>query len=242
MKSIAEQRAFYNERWLAQRSVGRKKVQRCIGILEAVLETEVTNPRILDLGCGSGWLTSVLGMMGEATGVDLSDTAIQEAKSRYPGARFEAGDVLEWRNGSAGEFDIVVSQEVIEHIVEQEKYISVAYDALCDGGYLILTTPNKRRCHTAGTEYIKLSAEQPIENWLTIGELRKLMISKFQDVQVRTLIGGIGGRGVDRWINSTRLRRMMRRLGVNWIYEGFLLKAGFGLHTLIVGRKTGRRT
>src|SRR5262245_43896671 len=90
---IEYQRDFYNHRWGSVSPVGGPKLARCIGILEEVLGADIRQPRILDLGCGTGWLTNILSAIGPTTGVDLSDGAIDEATARYPAAHFIQADI-----------------------------------------------------------------------------------------------------------------------------------------------------
>lgn len=55
----------------------------------AILETLKTleGQKIVDVGCGEGWLTREMGKMGwEATGIDAIETLIQEAKNKGPEA------------------------------------------------------------------------------------------------------------------------------------------------------------
>jgi len=76
---------------------------------------------VLELGCGVGTLT---GLLGEALGeggsivaVDLSPASIESAERRlgaFGNVRLLAGDVLEME--LTGRFDVVVLPDVIEHI------------------------------------------------------------------------------------------------------------------------------
>ena len=49
--------------------------------------------RVLDVGCGTGFLTRYLG--GEVVGLDQSDTMLEAARRRIPRAEFLRGDALE---------------------------------------------------------------------------------------------------------------------------------------------------
>src|SRR5579863_8386094 len=40
--------------------------------------------RVLDVGCGTGWLGNVLAERGLVTGTDLSPEAIAQGRERYP--------------------------------------------------------------------------------------------------------------------------------------------------------------
>src|SRR5262249_46394701 len=82
-------------------------------------------PTILDMGCGMGWFANQLAEFGSTTGIDLSDDAIAQAKSKFPQVTFVAGNVLEM-DLPQRHFDVVVSQEVIAHVPAQNVYLESA--------------------------------------------------------------------------------------------------------------------
>src|SRR5438093_4691224 len=75
--------------------------------------------RVLDIGCGNGFLAGYfLGKGCRVVGIDLSTTGIHIARSSHPGGRFEIASADENILAVLNEppFDIVVSTEVIEHL------------------------------------------------------------------------------------------------------------------------------
>ncbi|MGD0028125.1 MAG: class I SAM-dependent methyltransferase [Candidatus Bathyarchaeia archaeon] len=97
---------------------------------------------VLDVGCGDGFVTRAIsklpGVM-EVHGVDISDTAIRVAKSKYPHIDFKVGQVANLpfeRNY----FDVVVAIELIEHIYDTEQMFREFSRVLKDAGHLIITT------------------------------------------------------------------------------------------------------
>jgi len=92
---------------------------------------------ILDAGCGIGYGTHILG----AIGVDLDLEALHIAKSRYSHLDFVRADVhsLPFRKES---FDMIVSFEVIEHVIDVQRYTKEIYDCLKMHGLLFISTPN----------------------------------------------------------------------------------------------------
>jgi 2-polyprenyl-6-hydroxyphenyl methylase/3-demethylubiquinone-9 3-methyltransferase len=100
--------------------------------------------RVLDLGCGNGYLAGQLLDRGYTTvGVDLSTSGIEICRRTYPKGRFELlradADVLK----ELGEppFDVVVSTETIEHLYDPKSFVRGAYTALRPGGRFIVSTP-----------------------------------------------------------------------------------------------------
>jgi hypothetical protein len=132
---------------------------------------------------------------------------------------------------------MVVSHEVLEHIERQEAYLEVAYELLRKGGYLILTTPNKRTVEASATDEHAAGELQPIEEWVTIGELKRMLLRRFSIVRATTICPGFGSKGMYRIVSSPVVRGALRRLGVAWIFDKMALDLGFGLHILAIGRK-----
>lgn len=98
--------------------------------------------RILDLGCGPGVITSRLAALGHSViGIDVAEDGIRLARASYQNIRFEIGSVYDDLRPLAGEVDVVVSSEVIEHLYSPARYLQNIYDVLVPGGHLILTTP-----------------------------------------------------------------------------------------------------
>ncbi len=133
---------------------------------------------ILDLGCGSGWLTAFVSKYGSATGVDFAPNAIRAAQEKYAGkASFVVADAESPTLGVPMDkpYDLVISSEVIEHIENQPAHLRTITQFLGRNGWLIFTTPNKRLWDFYTTEPRFEANVQPIENWLTPEEAVALL-------------------------------------------------------------------
>lgn len=78
---------------------------------------------VLDVGCGDGYLCSVLKeKVGMVSGMDISETRIKRAKKGFKGIDFRTGDVtaLPYKNDF---FDLVIAVEVLEHIRNFKKSV-----------------------------------------------------------------------------------------------------------------------
>jgi len=76
--------------------------------------------RLLDVGCGDGFWTSLFQELGyAATGVDLSSGGIEAARSRYPGIPFLVADADEALPFEPGSFDVVFCR-AISHFGEAD--------------------------------------------------------------------------------------------------------------------------
>lgn len=230
--TIAEQKAFYDSRWQQLEHANNLKRARAAAILSALAETDLKLPRILDLGCGTGWLSNILSMFGTTTGVELSGHAVAEAGRRFPHVTFVEGNFLEWNRGE--QFEVIVAQEVIEHFLDHEAFMARVASLLSPGGYLILTTDNPQT-QAEIPDYDQNWGKQPIENQTSLGGLKRLSKRHGLDVvRATTIVPGYGSLSLKyRVLNSRRIqglvgRRFLRQLAC---------RMGCGLHLLLVARK-----
>jgi 2-polyprenyl-3-methyl-5-hydroxy-6-metoxy-1,4-benzoquinol methylase len=235
-QNLEEQASFYDERWSKFQYAHGPKLIRATAILNALASLRLRTPHMLDLGCGIGWLTGILSQFGPTTGVELSSLAIEEARKRYPLAQFVQADVLNWDH-PAKSFDVVISQEVLEHMEDQAKYLDIAADLLKDDGWLILTTPNRKILEAMTPQSRAEVCDQPIEKWLTKQELAHLLDAHFTVIHMSTLVTGFGYYGVHRLVNSIRLVDFFTSLGLRRLYDSMRLSLGFGLHILVVAQR-----
>lgn len=235
--SIEAQRKFYNQRWADSPYLTPLKLERCIAILESLKALPVAQPEIIDLGCGNGWLSSILAHLGPTVGVDLSDQAIEAARGKYPAVKFIQADLARWEHAGLGPFDVVVSQEVIEHFNDQRQYLRLAYDLLRPQGYLILTTPNARTFAAMREDHQQAWSGQPIENLLDEKRLRQLVEAYFEVLTLRTIIPAYGLKGIYRLFSSARIKRASQKLHFAGALKGARLRLGLGLHFVLVAKK-----
>jgi SAM-dependent methyltransferase len=238
MDPIQSQKEYYDQRWQREPFANSLQAARCAAIVEALSRLAVKEPRILDLGCGTGWLSAILGQFGPTTAVDLSDYAVQQASERYPWVRFFQANILEWTEASKlGPFDVVVSQEVIEHIDDQPAYLRIAQGCLRDRGILLLTTPNARTFAAMPDELGRSWSDQPFEELLTVSDVGRLVERWFDILQITTIIPGHGVKGLYRIASSYKLGRLLEALRLRHAFDAACLQAGYGLHTFVVARK-----
>ena len=237
MNILTIQKEYYDRRWVQEKFINNLQASRCATILGAIARLDFSQPRILDLGCGSGWLSGILGQLGPTVGVDLSDYAVKTGCNVYPWVQFYSANILQWERASQiGQFDIVVSQEVIEHVSDKPKYLKIAFDFLRDGGVLIITTPNARSFAAMHDELRESWSDQPLEDLLTCQSLEQMTRALFDIVDVTTVIPG-GHKGLYRFVNSQKVRRLLETFGLYRAFEAACLRAGFGLHILVVAKK-----
>jgi len=145
---------------------------------------------VLDIGTGSGHIIQLVSKKCKsATSVNLEDERI--AKEGY--TFVEVKDVhLPFDNGT---FDVVISNQVIEHIPVQDIHINEIYRVLKNGGIAYIATPSQ---YTLIEPHFKLPflswLPRPLSNlyvklfnhkrWdiypLTLGKLTKIAMPKFE--------------------------------------------------------------
>lgn len=102
--------------------------------------------RVLDLGCGDGWMTAQIAAVGAAaTGVEVALAAVARARARHPELDFRFAEIDERLPVEDGAFDTVWASEVIEHVADTARWFSEVRRVLRPGGRLLLTTPNHSR-------------------------------------------------------------------------------------------------
>ncbi len=100
--------------------------------------------KILDIGCGNGYVASKLAEMGHSLiGVDSSPDGIDIASLAYPTLHFKVCSVYDEKlANTVGELvDCIISVEVVEHLFFPRKLLEQSYRILRKGGHLLVSAP-----------------------------------------------------------------------------------------------------
>jgi len=188
---------------------------------------------ILEVGCGTGWLSDSLASIGPTIGVDLSPKAIAHAKTRGAGATYLCGDFIDL--DLPGPFDLIVSADSISHVPDQRAFVDRCADLLRPGGRLVLMTQNGfiyRR-----SSWVEPPADGQIRRWPTREELRKLLRERFTVEYTTTVAPFTGNLGVMRFANSGVVRGIARRvLGLDGVVRLYS-RLGLGAELVVVARR-----
>ena len=154
----------------------RLRADIIFGFIEkfVVPATASRNLRILDLGCGRGWLSALLSRYGSVLGVDPVPAAIDRARVLFPDLDVRVADSSQLISaGLEGQFDLVVASEVIEHVVHDQKanFVNDIQRLLKPSGFAILTTPRGELWNLWSRNG---GSEQPVEEWISEADLRRL--------------------------------------------------------------------
>lgn len=115
--------------------------RREVDLIKSELQA-VKPKRILDFGCGAGWLSKILTSYNcEVVRIDLSHVLIKRAKRAAPMVTFVVADGMNLPFGD-GAFDAVVSIATLHH-VEARKGLKEVRRVSKNRGMLMLMEPNK---------------------------------------------------------------------------------------------------
>jgi 2-polyprenyl-3-methyl-5-hydroxy-6-metoxy-1,4-benzoquinol methylase len=201
--AVAAQADFWN-RWNREvrehRPPDAPTLRRQQEVLEALARAGVRGGRLLEVGCGTGWLAARLQELGDVTATDLADEVIARARAAHPGVRFLAGDFMTLEAGAG--YDVVVCLETLSHFVDQSAFVARLASCLRAGGRLLLTTQN--RSVFERRDDVTPRAPGQIRNWVDARQLRALLTPHFRIVRLTSLLPE-GHRGILRVLNSPRL-------------------------------------
>lgn len=167
---------FFYERFADQfdEATNRYDMERRLSIVfDDLLSTGCRSKLILDAGCGTGWF-SARARQGGATVVslDVGTRLLAQTARKCDSARV-AASVCDLPFAS-GQFDIVISSEVIEHTPDPARAVGEMSRVLRPGGRLALTVPNRLWHPTVVVaNRLGLRPYDGYENWVTWG-LRRM--------------------------------------------------------------------
>lgn len=105
------------------------------------------NYKVLDLGCGEGFLLSIMPKAKEKIGLDISNEAIKKAKEilkNKPKIKCLKGDAHNTKFKSKY-FDVITCSEMLEHVPYPKKVISEMHRILKDDGKVVISVPDERK-------------------------------------------------------------------------------------------------
>jgi len=138
------------ERWNAIADAYAARCSKCGDSCKEVLLTptvlellgQVAGKRILDAGCGEGFLSRLLAERGASVvAVDYSDEMLRLARERTPSALdvvYAHADFAQLDMLPANSFDIVASVTAIQDVPDYESAIAEACRCLIPGGFFLL--------------------------------------------------------------------------------------------------------
>jgi SAM-dependent methyltransferase len=200
-------------------------------VVGAVAALPLSRPRILEVGCSTGWLAPKLAALGSYEGWDISDGAVELARRNHPSCRFETVDIHDVGFGGQP-FDVVVCVDAVAYFRDQDAALTNARSLLAPGGYLVLTTVNPYVY--SRMSWIGPPGEGQVRKWLTKSDLRDLLERTSFQLSASWTILPDGDQGVLRWINSRKLNTpvwaLLSTQRVEHVKEAF----GLGQYRVVV--------
>jgi SAM-dependent methyltransferase len=239
--SLETQRRFWNwhwEHWEERKIINDWTLKRGDAILEILQSLSLNQPEILDFGCGKGWFTEKLALVGKATGIDLSEEAIAMAQLRSPNVTFIAGNVYDFPL-QPEKYDVIVSQEVLTHVENPGAYLDRAANLLKPGGYLILACANKFVMERLGNADWNVQPPEHISWYPSMKDLKELLRTKFQILRATTILP-VGNGGALRLINSYKFNRALELVIPRRFLDALKERAGFGYQLVVLAQKIGQ--
>jgi 2-polyprenyl-6-hydroxyphenyl methylase/3-demethylubiquinone-9 3-methyltransferase len=125
---------------------------------------------VIDIGCGGGLVSEPLARMGaKVTGLDAGDANIKAAMVHAEGAGLDIDYRVGAVEGLLAEggrtYDLVLSLEVVEHVVDAARFLADCAQLVRPGGLLIVATLNR----TARAFALAIVGAERVLRWLPPG-------------------------------------------------------------------------
>jgi ubiquinone/menaquinone biosynthesis C-methylase UbiE len=142
MRELYEARA--EQQYAAPAPLPDPRIDRKFARICALVRRQLPCRAFLDAGCGDGRYLAALDaeLPERIAGVDISERILETARARVPRAELQQAN-LESLPFPDGEFDLVLSSQVIEHVVDADAALRELVRVLRPGGTLVLSTDNK---------------------------------------------------------------------------------------------------
>ena len=138
--------------------------------------------RILDVGCGSGALASIV-PAGSYLGIDVDEESLSNARQLHPEHRFQTKLPFD-----DSDFNTVVSLAVIEHVPQPTDFLAelVAHLAPSTDARIVLTTPHPAVAwaHSVGARLGLFSLHASKQHKHFLGRSRLELLAKACNLQL----------------------------------------------------------
>ncbi len=100
------------------------------------------NNQILEIGCGTGFLSRQLYHRGfKVTGIDSSEIAIKQAKKSSIFVDYYYQDAIEFLANNQAKYNLIISKYTIAFIEDLERFLTLATDNLTKDGQILIISP-----------------------------------------------------------------------------------------------------
>jgi 2-polyprenyl-3-methyl-5-hydroxy-6-metoxy-1,4-benzoquinol methylase len=176
-------------------------------------ETGNSNVEILDAGSGFGqysYYLSTLNKFWKILGVDIWEDHIHDCNNFFVRLKkenisFRIADLTRYIEKE--KFNLIITIDVMEHILEDEKVFRNFNMSLKQGGMLLVSTPSDKGGSEAHSESDKSFIEEHVRNGYNIEDIKtKLQNAGFRDIYAKY---SYGTPGHISWLLSMKLPILM---------------------------------
>lgn len=136
---------------------------------------------VVDFGCGTGWLSQAMGMMGcEAIGLDISEAALEIARTavaEHPYLRTRPISFLQIGDGTIplpdASADRLVCFDSFHHVADQAAWLKEFYRVLKPGGRIAFHEPGPHHSQCEGAQH-EMRQYGVIENDIVVETIRDI--------------------------------------------------------------------
>jgi SAM-dependent methyltransferase len=228
--------------------VWRRGQDRRLALIRQYVELRAK--RILDVGCGLGMYVSQFRQFSDDVfGVDIDPDKIGKASEWLPNLRVSPAEELPFDDDS---FDLILLNEVIEHVDDDRKTIREAFRVLAPGGHIVVYAPNRLYPFETHGFFFAGKYHGPcnlpiLANWVPNGVRNYFAphVRIYTQSEVRRLFEGLNVEfvvqshifpGCDNWAERGIMGRLFR--DTMHVVEHSPLRQ-FGISHFIVARKRG---
>jgi ubiquinone/menaquinone biosynthesis C-methylase UbiE len=167
----------------------KARVASTIHLLKTALGERKTF-KLLDVGCGKGYITNQISINfpdSEISALDYSVSAINFAFKNFKGIDFIVADAYDLPY-SKEYFDVVVCNNVWEHIPDPLNMLKLIKNVLKKGGYLIISTPSRYRMENIWRRLkgkpVRLMSTMHVTEYSITQVIEQLKYRNFKTLQV----------------------------------------------------------
>ncbi len=139
---IEQYENFEMRHWwfVARREIIEQALDECVAQHEARTGSQ---PRWLDVGCGTGVLLDTYGRIDTAhkVGLDVDSACVERGRAKGLDLRLSE---MNWNLAQHGSFDLITLCDVLEHVEDESAALNAVTAALSEGGTLLVTVPAMR--------------------------------------------------------------------------------------------------
>jgi len=138
---VINQESAYQELDEDVREAGLKflRLQNFAAIMDVLRELKPDGGKLLDVGCAHGWFLEAASGHFEVLGLEPDEVVCNATKARGLNARL---GYFPSHLADAETFDVIIFNDVFEHIPESRDTLQACYARLRPGGILVLNLPS----------------------------------------------------------------------------------------------------